>query len=163
MFIRQMLLLLHVLLGIAWVGGVLFIGWGVFPAAKKITLRQQRLLFLSLMRGSHRIFVLLGIGVIISGILLGTVYGPVKDVEILFHSVYGQRWLIALMIACFVLSWGSFVGNRYAVRIFSNRSLWQQADRGVGKTLSKMMVTIAAIESVEVAGFIAIIYVMVLL
>lgn len=34
--IYQIVLGIHILLGIAWVGGILFVGWGVFPVAKKL-------------------------------------------------------------------------------------------------------------------------------
>lgn len=163
MIARQILLAVHIFLGIVWVGGVLFIGWGVYPATKAIALHQQRLFFLSLMKWSHRIFTIIGIGVIVTGGLLGTILGPIRNWDVLLHSAYGQNWLAALVVAVMTLGWGVFVGYRYAIRVFSNETLWQQAEKGHRTPLAKSLLAIAAIETVEVGGFITIIFFMVLL
>lgn len=159
--IRQLLLFLHILLGIIWVGGVMFVGWGVFPAAKAIPFRQQRLFFTTLMKWSHWIFTGVGIGVIATGILLGVIFGPIQNTHVLFHTTYGVHWLAALIIASFVLLWGIVVGYRQAMRVFANESLWDKAEHGNTKPLSKSFFLIAVIEAVEVIGFIVIVYLMV--
>src|SRR5699024_12871696 len=40
--VRQILLIVHILLAIIWVGGVLVVGWGVFPAARTLMYIDKR-------------------------------------------------------------------------------------------------------------------------
>src|SRR5699024_12731952 len=44
--LHQLLLGTHIFSAILWVGGVLFIGWGVFPAVRYFTYENQRKFFL---------------------------------------------------------------------------------------------------------------------
>lgn len=47
------------------------------------------------------------------------------------------------------------------MRVFSNLSLWNKAERGDMKPLNRSLFSIAAIEAVEVAGFVVIVFLMV--
>lgn len=161
--VHQIVLFCHILLGVVWVGGVLFIGWGVFPAAKVLTLTQQRLFFLSLIKLSHWVFSIAGSGVIVTGVLLGTVFGPIRSWDALLNTTYGNYWLAALVIALFSLIWGVFIAYSRAVTVFENHTLWELAETKDRKPLTKALLSIAAFETVEVSGFVAIIFLMVLL
>ncbi|WP_245005343.1 hypothetical protein [Saccharococcus caldoxylosilyticus] len=56
-----------------------------------------------------------------------------------------------------------FVSYRQAMNIFTDNSLWQQAESGDSVPLAKAMAAIVAVESVEVIGFVALIICMLLL
>lgn len=159
--IRQLVLFVHILLGIIWVGGVLFIGWGVFPAARNLVYQVQREFFLQLMRFTHWIFTGVGIAVIFTGILLGTVLGPIQSWEALWNTPYGNKWFTALVIGIFTLIWGVVFGYRQSMKVFSNVTLWETAAAGDSKMLNRTFFKIALIESVEVIGFMVLLYLMV--
>lgn len=161
--LRQALLFVHILLAITWVGGILFIGWGVYPAVRKMIFIQQRQVLLALMQWSHKFLTGAGAGVIITGVLLGTVFGPISQWSDLWETRYGNIWLSALIIGLVTLLWGIFVGYRQSINVFSHVELWQQADSGDRKPLLKALAKVASLESVEAIGFMALIVLMVLL
>lgn len=163
MGMHHILLSLHIILAIVWVGGVLFVGWGVYPAAKILPFEIQRQFFLSLIHWTHWLFTIAGSGVILTGILLGTALGPIRHWNDIWQTNFGSTWIAALIIALVVLCWGILIGYKYSLKVFSNIALWQDAETGNKRPLIRNLMKIAMIESVEVIGFIAIIFLMVLL
>ena len=160
---HQLLLVCHIFLAITWVGGILFIGWGVYPASQALAPRTRQTFLYTLMKKTHHLFSLAGLGVILTGIVLGTFLGPLRNWHIILHTTYGHIWLTALIIASFTLLWGVCVGYRQSMRLFNNDALWQAAERGNPRALQKAMKQTVVLESVEVLGFIVIIICMVLL
>lgn len=163
--LRQALLIVHILLAVIWVGGVLFVGWGVFPAAGTLSFKVQRHFFHALMKWTHWLFTLIGVGVIATGTLLGTVGGPLKSWNDVWHTTYGHMWATAFIVASFTLLWGISVGYTHSMKLFSENEIWvwQMAENGDKKPLNRSMVKIAAIEAVETIGFIILIAIMVML
>ncbi|GAB3057195.1 hypothetical protein [Virgibacillus ainsalahensis] len=159
--IRQILLVVHIFLAVLWVGGVLFVGWGVFPAVRILAYEIQRKFFLTLMHWTHWFFTALGSGVILTGILLGTVAGPISNWDDVLNTTYGNTWFTALIVGIITLLWGVVVGYRHSIKIFSDIWLWKNAESGNKKPLTMALMQIAAVESVEVIGFITLIYLMV--
>ncbi|WP_106496715.1 hypothetical protein [Lentibacillus sp. Marseille-P4043] len=162
-FIHQLLLGLHILLAIVWVGGIFFVGWGVYPTVKKMSISEQRRFLSSLMQWTHWLFTAAGIGVITTGILLGTVVGPIHNWQNVWNTTYGNIWFTALVIALFTLAWGVFVGYKQSMKVFADDVIWNKAESGDMKPLNKSMTMTTVAESVEVIGFIALIICMVLL
>lgn len=160
---REILLVIHILLGITWVGGIMFIGWGVFPATLHMTLENQRQFLIRLMKGSHHLFSFIGAMVIITGVLLGTVFGPIKSLDTLLHSTYGHLFLTAFILGIFTLFWGIFVGYHQMMDIFTDEYYWKEAENGNKSPLIRALSKLTLLESVEVMGFIAIVVIMVLL
>jgi len=158
---RQFILGVHILLAIIWVGGVLFVGWGVFPAAKTLAYNVQRSFFLTLMRFTHWFFTGAGLGVIVTGILLGTLLGPIQSWEQVWQTTYGNTWFTALVIGVVTLIWGVVIAYRQAIKVFTNTSIWQEASAGSPRKLNKALFRIALTESVEVIGFMLLIYLMI--
>lgn len=158
---RQFLLGVHIFLAIIWVGGVLFVGWGVYPAAKSMAYEVQRKFFLSLMSWTHRMFTAAGSGVILTGVLLGTVAGPIRHWDDIWHTEYGNIWFSALIIGLFTLLWGVFVGYRKSTQIFSKTFLWKIAENGNKQPLTHALASLVVIESIEVVGFLTLIVLMI--
>src|SRR5690625_1069774 len=112
LLIRQIILIIHILLGIIWVGGILFVGWGVYPAVKTMEIPNQRLFLYTMMKRTHILFSLAGASVIFTGVLLGTTLGPIQQWRDLLNTTYGTLFLAALFIGVFTLAWGTFIGYR---------------------------------------------------
>lgn len=161
--IYQMLKGFHILLAIIWVGGVLFVGWGVYPAIRKMTFSNQRVFLSALMKHTHWLYTLAGTGVILTGVILGTVLGPIKHWSDIWNTSYGNTWISAFIIAIFTLSWGVFVGYKQASSVLSNDTIWDLAENGVKKPLYLALLKTAAVESVEGIGFIVLLTLMMLL
>lgn len=159
--LRDILLGMHIAAAIVWVGSVLFIGWGVFPAAKTIPVRDRQRFLLKLMKRSHFPFAAAGVVVIITGVFLGTVTGPLDNWQLIWATTYGRIWLAALLIAMFILLWGVFIGYRYTIKKLSDPVIWKTAANGSESALRQAFVTIALAESVEGLGFIVLIGLMI--
>ncbi|MFD2761440.1 hypothetical protein [Lentibacillus juripiscarius] len=159
--LRQLTLFIHILLAITWVGGVFFVGWGVFPAVRNMTFTRQRELLLALMQWSHKLLAAAGSGVIATGLLLGTAFGPVSSWNYIWLTQYGNIWITAFIIGSLTLLWGIFVGFRQAISVCSDETLWKRADTGDKKPLFQALTRTAIFESVEVVGFITLIVLMV--
>lgn len=158
---REFILGIHIFLAIIWVGGILFVGWGVFPAVKALHYKYQQMFLYSLMKWSHNLFTLSGAAVIFTGILLATVFGPVKSWDILFNSVYGGRFLLALSIGILTLLWGSLVSYPFSMKVLTNTVLWEMADDGIDSYLKSSLRNVTVISGVEVIGFVGLLVIMI--
>lgn len=159
--LHQVVLGVHILVAIIWVGGVLFIGWGLFPSVSKWTFHEQRKIFSTVMDWVHWPLTFAGIFVIATGILLGTVLGPIHHLSDFVGTRYGIHWLFALVTGLLTLAWGVFIGNKMAIHVFSQEELWEQADIGKKKSLYKKLAQVVAAESIEILGFFILIYLMI--
>src|SRR5699024_1202349 len=82
---------------------------GRFSGVRFFTYENQRKFFHDLMQWTHWLFTGLGSVVILSGILLGTIIGPINSWEDVLHTTYGHIWFTALVIGTFTLLWGIVV------------------------------------------------------
>src|SRR5699024_3094909 len=128
--LHQAVLALHILLAVTWVGGVLFVAWGVFPASHILTYENQRLFLQKMMKHTHWILTSISIGVIASGIMLGTLLGPIRNYDTLFETPYGQKWLTAIIVGIITLIWEIIIEKREAMKLIANKQLWTEAERG---------------------------------
>lgn len=158
---RTGLLFIHILFAMIWVGGILFVGWGLFPATKKFGFVMQRKILLAVMKWAHPFLIAAGLLVIVTGILLGVVFAPLTNWDIILESSYGRKWLTALGVGVFTLFWGTFVGFLQMKRLFQTDFYWIEAEKGKGMPLYKELFRLAILESVEVAGFLVLLYIMV--
>lgn len=158
---REFILGIHIFLAMIWVGGILFVGWGVFPAVKVLHFQSQQKFLYSLMKWSHHLFTLSGAAVILTGILLATILGPVKSWDILLHSPYGKRFFLALIIGILTLLWGSLVSYRFSMKVLSNTVLWEMADDGMESFLKSSLRNVTVISGIEVVGFISLLAIMI--
>lgn len=163
LYIRDLILLAHILLGITWLGGILFVGWGVYPAANKLPYRQQQKFLLILMKHVHLLLTLAGAGVISTGTILGTIYGPLKSWEMVMSTEYGRLFLSAFAIASFSLLWGALVSYNSTMKMLTNQQLWDCATKGESYPLKRIMRQVTFISSIEVAGLCIVVWIMVLI
>jgi putative copper export protein len=159
--LREVILFVHILLGIVWFGGILFVGWGGYPAAGKLPVREQRLFLYTMLKHSHLLFTLAGIGVIATGIMLGTALGSLHSWTMVTSTHYGQLFLLAGGIATFALLWGVMVSYSYTMHLLKNDQLWRYAARGGIKPLRDAMRRTMLISGIEVIGLLIVVWIMV--
>lgn len=134
---------------------------GVFPAIKKIPLPEQRSFLTALMKHTHKLFTVVGIIVIMTGFLLGTVYGPMKSFNHMITTPYGQKFLTAFIIGIFTLVWGVVYGYRQTMKLLLDDFIREEALKGRKELLNKSFLQITLFEVVEVTGFLVLLYIMI--
>lgn len=158
---REVLLFFHILFAMLWVGGIMFVGWGVFPALRKFPFKEQRLILLTIMRHVHLLLTAVGLLVITTGYLLGTVLGPLASFNQMLTTPYGHKFLAAFIIGIITLLWGIFIGFRETLLVLNDEFIWFEAEKGRKNLLYRSLLKIAVLESAEVLGFFALLYIMV--
>lgn len=108
---------LHVLLGIFWFGGSLYLNFMVVPVVLSLPLGQQREVAIPLGARSNQVLPLVAILVILLGLLRGTIWGPVHTFTFLFGTTYGVTFLTSLLVASGVELWGHFVTGKAAAQL----------------------------------------------
>jgi uncharacterized membrane protein len=98
----------HILLAITWFGSTLYRSLILFPSLKALPPAEQCTLGRDLQERQDTIIIIAALLVILFGILLGTVVGPIQTTEAL-ASAYGLTWLAGLALAAAVLVWQIFV------------------------------------------------------
>jgi uncharacterized membrane protein len=121
---------LHVFFGIFWFGGTLFANFVVVPAITRISPGAQKEMGNALSQ-TGQIIRPISYATIVLGILRGTVWGPVKDVDVLLGTAYGLTWLVALVIAVGLVAYGQFVIEPFRERI--GRATQEEAKVLVGQ------------------------------
>jgi uncharacterized membrane protein len=105
---------LHVVLGVLWFGYALSMYFLVTPALAKLPEAAQRDANLYLGEIGAKVFPVVGIGVLLLGVVRGTVLGPIDSVGDVLGTAYGITWLVALLatIALFVTG-ARFIGPAF--------------------------------------------------
>lgn len=104
----------HVLLGIVWFGGTLYLNFVAIPAVMTLPLDQQRSVSRALAIFTSRMLAPAAILAIILGLIRGTVFGPVRGLDFLLGTGYGITFLIAFLAATATFLWGKFAVERAA-------------------------------------------------
>ncbi|QGH33790.1 hypothetical protein GI584_07050 [Gracilibacillus salitolerans] len=159
---NSLLLWIHIVAGILWVGGLFFIIWGVYPATRVLPVLRQKQFLLQLMKWSHKGFSIAGITVIITGFLMG-IGGTVNRWEMLFTTYYGKWWITSLVIGLCTLVWGTFIGYRAFIRMLTREIIWKMAEKGYPRLLYFSIVKVVFISSIEGLGFFILILLMVII
>jgi uncharacterized membrane protein len=100
---------LHILLAILWFGNSLSLAAVTIPAISRLPLVRQQEIGAQLGERGVRVFDIVAPAVIILGVLRGTVFGPIRDVNTLLGTAYGLTWLVALIVATGTFLWGRYV------------------------------------------------------
>lgn len=95
---------LHVLLGIVWFGTVLYNALILIPALNRMPLGLQRQVGERIGEQAFKVIRPVSAAVIILGILRGTLFGPIRDLDGLL-TPYGITWLVALAFAIAAAVW----------------------------------------------------------
>jgi uncharacterized membrane protein len=99
---------LHVLAAITWFGSVIYTDFILIPAITTLPPREQRSAGAAIGRQAFRVIMGAATAVIVLGILRGTVFGPIKSLDVL-TSAYGLTFLLALVLSLITWFWGARV------------------------------------------------------
>jgi uncharacterized membrane protein len=100
---------LHVLLGIFWFGSALYLDFIFVPVLINLPIETQQQIGGRLAMRSDRIITAVSILVILLGFVRGTLLGELHSVQAVLGTAYGVTWLIALLVALALFTYGQIV------------------------------------------------------
>jgi uncharacterized membrane protein len=96
---------LHVILAITWFGAVIYNDFILIPAITTLPYREQRSAGSAIGNQAAKVITGASAGVIVLGILRGTVFGRIHALNDL-STPYGVAWTLALVVAVVTFFWG---------------------------------------------------------
>jgi uncharacterized membrane protein len=98
---------LHILTGIIWFGGYVFLDFVLWPTLLRLPVPQAKTASALLEKFAGPIMASSGTLVVLLGVVRGTLLGPITSLTVLFTSAYGLTWLAALLISLVLIVWGA--------------------------------------------------------
>jgi uncharacterized membrane protein len=98
---------LHILMGITWFGGYIFLDFVIWPTLLRLPIAQAKVTSAVIARFTSPVMATSGTLVVLLGIIRGTFLGPIKSFSFLFISAYGTAWLVALTVSLMLIVWGA--------------------------------------------------------
>ena len=120
---------LHILPGVIWLGGAVFMNVVVLPALLALPVIEQRAMARRVIFGPERMMIgaaLLAAGL---GIVRGTMYGPIDSLDAL-TTPYGITWSAAVVITVMVFAVGGTLTSRTAHALLDDDRYWSSGPRG---------------------------------
>ncbi len=125
----QLVQWLHILAGITWFGGYIFMTFAVWPTLLHRPVPEARAFLDALVQPTSRLMMISGSLVLLLGILRGTVFGIIRSFEVLFNTLYGQTWLAALVLTLILNVHGAISSKNMDVRLWEGDHLRPDAAR----------------------------------
>ena len=125
----QLVQWLHILAGIAWFGGYIFMTVAVWPVLLRRPVPEAHSFYLDLAQPIHKLMMISGSLVLLLGILRGTVWGILRSPEVIFNTLYGQTWFVALLLTLTLTVHGAVTARQYESRIWEGDQLRPDAAR----------------------------------
>ena len=122
---------LHVLSGIVWVGGSVFMAVVLWPVLLRQPAPEARALFASFVRPIGVVMGISGQGVLWLGLLRGIAFGPVRSLDVLLGTAYGRTFGVALLLTLAVVAIGIATGRTLEARLWDGDA-WRP---GAARTL----------------------------
>jgi uncharacterized membrane protein len=107
MFLLLVLQWLHILAGITWFGGYIFLDFVLWPTLLRLPVKPAQATNALIARFAGAVMATSGSLVVVLGIVRGTLLGPIKSFSFLFGSSYGITWLVALAVSVILIIWGA--------------------------------------------------------
>jgi uncharacterized membrane protein len=145
---------LHVLCGIMWFGGTLYIDLVLIPAFQSAPLPLQREVSTRVSPLTNRVLRPTAIAVIVLGVVRGTILGRLHSVQDVLGTAYGATWLAALIVTLALFTFGE------AILEPALRHLNTAKEAGAYAAALRRVQVLAA---VELVGFFAIFTCMILM
>ncbi|MBA3869121.1 MAG: hypothetical protein H0X30_08200 [Anaerolineae bacterium] len=120
---------LHILFGITWFGGYIFMTFGVWPVLLLHPAAEARAFYMDLAQPVGKLMMISGSLVLLLGILRGTVFGIISSTDMLFNTPYGQTWLAALVLTIILTTHGAISSKNTEDRVWEGDHLRPDATR----------------------------------
>ena len=143
----------HTFCAIFWFGGIMYVNAVIGPAMLRCGPAAQAEAGDRLARQAVRVTRPMALLTILFGVVLGTVFGPVKHVTDLLGSAYGIYFVIALVLSIAVYLWGQLLTSRTALSVATT----PEAER------TAVVRSVIMQSGIELIGFLAIFTCMVLM
>ncbi|HEV2235635.1 MAG TPA: hypothetical protein VGR57_03150 [Ktedonobacterales bacterium] len=145
---------LHVLGGILWFGGSMYITLILIPALLPLPREKQQEVAARVSPLTTRVLMPVGLLVIALGFIRGTFLGRLHSVQDVFGSAYGLTWLVGLVAAIALFTFIAVIFDPDVRRLNAAKSSVEY-----GATLARVKV----LAVVELLGFFAIFTCMILM
>jgi uncharacterized membrane protein len=143
--------IVHILLALTWFGGTAYRSLVVFPSLAALPASTQR----GVLRQTHdqheTLLLMAGFGVILFGILLATVVGPLQSAAEV-ATPYGITWLCCLLIAPCVLIWEGFAVSTIEENFVADDAMWADDTAQAAQRRNRWR-RMQALAWVEIGGF----------
>ncbi len=120
---------LHILFGITWFGGYIFMTFGVWPTLLHRPVLEAKAFYTDLAQPVGKLMMVSGSAVLILGVLRGTVFGIIRSFEVLFNTPYGLTWLAALVLTLILTVHGAVSSKDTDIKVWDGDQLRPQAAR----------------------------------
>ena len=145
---------LHVLGGILWFGGSMYITLILIPALLPLPREKQQEVAARVSPLTTRVLTPVAVVVIVLGFVRGTLLGRLHSVQDVFGSAYGVTWLVGLVAAIALFTFGLVILDPDVRRLNTAKS-----NAEYDATLARVKV----LTVVELLGFFAIFTCMILM
>ena len=152
----------HILCAITWFGSAIYRVMVQIPSVVGLPSANQRALGRRLHEKQELLLIVAALLVILLGMLLGTVVGPLQTPD-MFLLDYGITWLAALGTTVAVLVWEVFVVSTAQSHFFDDDTVWQTTSAAYGVQRVRQWRHIARLAWIEMVGFGIILLCMVLM
>ena len=125
---------LHILSGITWFGGYIFMTFAVWPILLRRPVPEARSFLTELAQPVSKLMMVSGTLVLLLGILRGTVFGIIRSFDVLFTTSYGLTWLAALVLTIILTVHGAISSKNMEERIWEGDHLRPDAARYLRNT-----------------------------
>lgn len=115
---------LHIMAGIIWFGGAIWMKFVVMPAVRSSGPERREESMRHVARREVPTFIIAGATTIVLGVLRGTVFGPLRTWSALFQTAYGNTFLLALAVAMLTAALGTTSGWRTEMSLRRGNSNW---------------------------------------
>jgi uncharacterized membrane protein len=153
---------LHVLLGIFWFGGTMYLDFILIPALMTLPLGQQRQVGAAIGARAVPIFTGVAVAVIVLGFLRGTVFGQIRSLDGL-GTTYGLTWLVGLLAALATAYWGVRVLTPAVERLYATPESDAIGAGGQSPAIAAAVADIKRKGQIELLGFFVIFTCMILM
>jgi|SRR5690554_4962177 uncharacterized membrane protein len=89
---------IHIVAGLAWLGGYVFLALGLWPALLRRPAAEGRAVWEGMEPSVRPLMMVSGMLVFLAGLVRGTLLGPVRSFGFLFGSAYGLTFLVAALL-----------------------------------------------------------------
>ena len=125
---------LHILAGITWFGGYIFLTFAIWPPLLKRPAAEAKAFFMAIGQPVGTLMMISGTLVLILGLIRGIVFGPIQSLDVLFGTDYGRTFLVALILAIIMSVYGATVSSNTAAHVWDGDQFKPNAARYIWRS-----------------------------